>query len=358
MTNAISRVLFSLFSKITLLNVVLVLFLMIPFLGRTESEFFNSLRRNSFILLVLVLFLFWYAERALQNTSFKVFSYQKLLIYFFIFALISSIYSPYAAIALKNIFYAFVCLLFFFMAVYAIQNESSYERLLIGIFFIAGIIILLAFFQIATKTTFFRDIYPRINGVFWDPNIFARYLNIIFALILPYIFFSKKEQKSWLLVFASVLLILIFLTLSRGGILVFLSTIFIYLYVNKRYKLLFYSVLIGMVTTYFLFLLLQDIRFNLSSGGVESFISFYSRISMMQNGFQMFLDNMFLGVGFETFRNDFVNYINVGLLVEDGAYSIHNWPIQILAEQGIIGFYPDLYFSCKKSADCEYHSQN
>lgn len=83
----------------------------------------------------------------------------------------------------------------------------------------------------------------RNSGLFWEPSIFASYL--VFALQLE-LFFTERINKKRTLVF----IITIMSTLSTGGLIVLIITVFMWLWRNKKtnYIAFFFSLFLVFVT--------------------------------------------------------------------------------------------------------------
>lgn len=155
----------------------------------------------------------------------------------------------------------------------------------------------------------------RYRGILQDPNELA----LALASVLPFAFafFARKKSlvRLYLMMFSMLSIsTLVIMTKSRGGILVFLAAVGIY--VLKRYK--GRGVVLGMVMA--LPILLLGGR-----SGSEASQSADERFEAWKTGFELFRSDPIFGVGF-------------GQFLEYHYLTAHNSYILVMAEMGLLGF--------------------
>lgn len=83
----------------------------------------------------------------------------------------------------------------------------------------------------------------RLGGMFYNPNNFASFMELILITLLCE---TKQFKKSWLLIFIGIIAVSIILTGSRTALIVFAAIILAYLYLSKilsARKIIIYSIL-------------------------------------------------------------------------------------------------------------------
>jgi O-antigen ligase len=182
--------------------------------------------------------------------------------------------------------------------------------------------------------------FTRLSLNWANPNYYASYLLITigFTIYLWKLYSNKNAKKNWIKYFSllSLILIIIFLfwTQSRGGLLAFLlvMTIFILAYSikNSKFKLLTTLVIILLILFIGLFYTFQKIR--------PATITFRERI--YKSTFDYIKDFWLLGSGIGSFANYFPKYRQSDYKLigqEDIITHTHNEFMEQWAETGIIG---------------------
>ncbi len=191
----------------------------------------------------------------------------------------------------------------------------------------------------------------RISSVFHDPNIFARFLVMGIFIVLSLLLFDVRDvlfrRLLWVLLLASI--ICLFFTLSRSGLGTFFFGSILFSILSKKRMAMFIilsSALVGIVA--FLFLLFA----RPFEGSVVFEPSNINRIQLILAGIDMIRQHWLFGVGYTNFSNIFTQfYLNNSMAISLVNYemlgyqtSIHNWLIEVWAEQGIIGLSGFVWF--------------
>lgn len=177
----------------------------------------------------------------------------------------------------------------------------------------------------------------RIGGLWTSYNILSAYLMILFMFNLSFIINKKKNDKLYLYLVSIILILLgIFLTLTRGVWLAMVITIIIF--VIRKPKIIIPSLFfIGIIvflfydTIYSRFLTVKYFGSDVSSlGRMQAWIS---SLILIKN-------NMFLGYGFDSYVHLRDSVFPIYFI--DVVHS-HNTYLRTILEMGLIGFL--LYFS-------------
>ena len=174
----------------------------------------------------------------------------------------------------------------------------------------------------------------RLFSTFLDPNFVGAYLNILLIFLFNK-YYSKEEFFSTIdgIIFG-VFLLALFLTFSRSAWLVLSFTILIYgLYKSKLLLLTFFIV---SFSTYFAVPRIQ----TRISGITDPSDSAHFRLISWGNTLDIAKDNLFLGVGFNTFRyaQRELGLLSYGEVKSHGASSSDSSLLFVLATTGILGF--------------------
>ena len=187
----------------------------------------------------------------------------------------------------------------------------------------------------------------RIKGTYGDPNFFAQIMLVIVPIAMNR---YMHEKNGWLKVLAAISLAVSFLTViftfSRGGFLA-LCVVLGLLVLLKKPPLV--AVLSGILILLLLLPFLPVTYFDrietileylpFSGEDVRSEVSLRGRMSEYAVGFQMFLDNPVLGIGYENYAANYLDYsVKIGLDPRRTERSAHSLYLEVLAEQGLVGF--------------------
>jgi len=200
------------------------------------------------------------------------------------------------------------------------------------------------FEKVRLRSGFLRN---RILSVFWDPNVYAKYL--LFVILLPIsVIFTKNSlaYKGKLYLIASIFLALfsIVLTMSRSGILGFLvgvAVIFFMSYIGKEIN--YKKVLILIVILFSLaFVFINPPKyfvrigfFSKSFRNINISALLGGRKDLMTSGIKMISDKPLTGFGLDSFSDAYKDYRPpelVGKLAES-----HNSMITVASENGLVG---------------------
>jgi O-antigen ligase len=177
-------------------------------------------------------------------------------------------------------------------------------------------------------------------GPFVNKNYFAGLMELTIPIAAAFIFIQHHIAKRILFGFmACVMLLALFLSFSRAGIVsFFIATLIILscLLLRRSFKKYFFYIipfiLLVSILTFFVATTKEPLleRFSNSSDG------FLERWNLYKDGFRMFLDFPIFGVGLSNFNYVFSSYDSA--VYQTVFISVHNDWLQFLIEAGLVGF--------------------
>ncbi len=222
-------------------TVLTFVYLTVIYLSFIFRGSFFQYEQTIFAFALLIIFIIWFIKKYNNCESF-IFNYQDGLFLVIILGYIISLINPVDSIGALKEFY--LILIYFFVYLMGKNFLYSYKNLFIGF-----LLILTSFKSIAGLLTYFGCKIPfaslylsnRIGSLFQYPNTLAA-INIVGVVVmLGLILFHKSiiiRVISFMLFITNLLTFI--LTISRGGLLVFVFIFFIYLLVLPKEKRISY----------------------------------------------------------------------------------------------------------------------
>lgn len=210
---------------------------------------------------------------------------------------------------------------------------------------------LIGFLEEATRTLYFRSNlvqsnelheYFTINSVFYDPDIFGRYLALVMLLVTTVLLYEKRTrfQLGAVLTLAILWTCLVF-TLSRSSLVALAVGLAVLAALRWRVRPAIYTgVVILVVAVGAIVVATHPDKFGLQNANHAT----SGRASLISGGIQIFRDSPLHGYGSGSFAAEYTRYFpKAAEIVKDS----HNIPITVAAEQGLIGlaFYAVLVIS-------------
>ncbi len=311
----------------------------------------------------------------IKEKKYKYFN-NKYFIYFLLFCLYiisRSLFAESVIISLESSLFYFRFGLFAVCVWYLIDNNNKFIKNF-SIFLLAtfAFALLDGYYQYYNDIGIFGFEYPgvRLSLPLDDRAILGGYLARLFPLLLAVLIYSFDLKKSYVLLIMLILIltdILIFISGERTALgLLFLSTVFIIIFLSKYKKIRFFTFLISLVLMTLIMLFNPSIRernldltINQITGGNQISGEGYKNILLFSNihqsyivsGWKMFVDNPLLGQGPKMFRVlcDDTRFNQIENEYKCSTHP-HNSYAQLMAETGILGlvFIFILYFKLVK----------
>lgn len=328
-------------------NMIAVIVFLIPFeISKIFIPFFQTIETNDGMfnsvfdlarLFMLYSFVLWFIT---DLKSFIPFIKHKisyiLAIFIGCYFLSTLVISPDMAKGLIETLRYVIYFLFFTMVVQFIKKPEDYVLILKILIVVAVILSLEGISEYVFDYRLWIDKGRRASATFLDPNIFARFLDIILCslliLRLKKIYIIKPQFMDIAMLICSIAL---FLTVSRQGIFILFATIFfIAFFLEKKIR---NWIIVGLITLAVIatpiFIKLMEAR--------EQGLDLYdigTRVGLLLGGILMFIGSPIYGVGaggFQTVMIDkYLHFLPWGI---NSATLSHTYIVTILAEQGIIG---------------------
>lgn len=282
------------------------------------GDFYLSIPR---ILLIIIIFLA-FATVSVKKVSFKY--YTPVLFPMFlliVFQFVSVFVSPDLLYSFKRWLNYFT--LFLLPIIISVLSPSIYSSIGLSISTIYNntknaayvsipILLVVSIYQIVTLNfvnrvefrTLFNISFLRIDALFYDPNFLASYLVFVSAFISPTFFDLKnlrwyaKEGLAFVIV-----LILVFLTGSRGGIIALLFCTTVKLMINGNYSSFILNKKFAFLVSMFPIVVIGSVylKFSILTSSIHGFddesLSALSRALSWYAGISLFLENSIFGVG-------------------------------------------------------------
>ena len=250
-------------------------------------------------------------------------------------------YSPKFTTALQQVVFFYVPFALAYCLVRRLDWTQRLTRTCLAL--LAGLAVLFAlvgFVEYETKTIFLNPkliaanqlhAYFTVNSVFFDPNIFGRFLALVMILLAAVILYARRQRT--VLITGAVLAILwvaLLLTLSRsaiGALLVGLGTL-----AAVRWRVgraVFIAA--GVVALVAAVIAITPTTFGLNQGlnGASS-----GRPGLVTGGLDLFKQRPLWGYGSGSFETEFAARHHA---IGETTSASHTIPVTIAAEQGLIG---------------------
>jgi putative inorganic carbon (HCO3(-)) transporter len=254
---------------------------------------------------------------------------------------LQALYSEDFSQALQNVCFFLVP----FTVAYRLLREVEWDRRLLRLALItvgleAALFVLIGTVELATRSLFWNDqvirsnefhTYFRVNSIFWDPNVYGRYLALVTVLVTAAMLWARTRRDFWLLTgLIGVLWIGLVPTYSQSSFIALLAGLAVLAAVRwGRPRWTLAAVAIGLVGAAAVVLLAGgrvDVdRINIITGG---------RANLVEGGAELFSERPIWGYGSGSFQTAYKEHrTDKDVPVSES----HTEPVTVAAEQGLIG---------------------
>lgn len=246
---------------------------------------------------------------------------------------------------------------------------SEFKKKILYILFSTGaLLVLFGFIQYFFYSSL-RNLYYlgwdehayRMFSTFLDPN-FAGAFFVLYLIFLSgiFLFFLKKQRKSFVVLTSVVFLLTLFasyLTFSRSTLIMLFASFLTFSILTKRVRWTIILVLTSLV-----FLLYSSKNFYIENINLFRVVSTEARLKSARTAIQIVKDNPILGVGFNAYRYAQIKY---GFRHKEGSILSHadagtdNSFLFVLATTGVIGFagFMFLWYSILRYTLLQYYNK-
>jgi O-antigen ligase len=232
-----------------------------------------------------------------------------------------------------------------FTVAFGLLREVEWDRRLLRWAFVvvaveATLFVLIGSVEWATRSLFWNDqvirsnefhTYFRVNSVFWDPNVYGRYLALVMVIATAVLLWARRRETFWLLTgLILVLWIGLVSTYSQSSFVALLAGLAMLGAIRwGRPRWTLAVVAVGGVAIAAVVLLaggrVEVDRINIITGG---------RADLVEGGAELFSERPIWGYGSGSFRQAYKEHReNEDVPVSES----HTEPITVAAEQGLIG---------------------
>jgi putative inorganic carbon (hco3(-)) transporter len=255
---------------------------------------------------------------------------------------LQTLYSEDFSKGLQNVCFFFIP----FTVAYRLLREVEWDRRLLRWALIvlgveATIFVLIGTVEWGTRSLFWNDqiirsnefhTYFRVNSVFWDPNVYGRYLALVAVLATAAMLWARTRESFWLLTGLIVVLwIGLVPTYSQSSFLALLAGLAVLAAIRWSWRWTLAAVAVGTVGA------ILVILFAGGSGKITSDrlnVDLSGRGSLVSGGLDLFSDRPLWGYGSGSFQaayRDNRENKDAPVIVS------HTEPVTVAAEQGLIG---------------------
>jgi putative inorganic carbon (hco3(-)) transporter len=255
---------------------------------------------------------------------------------------LQTLYSDDFSKGLQNVCFFFVP----FTIAYRLLREVEWDRrLLRWVLIVVGVeaaaFVLVGSVEFATRSLFWNDqiirsnefhTYFRVNSVFWDPNIYGRYLALVTVVATAALLWTRTRNAFWLL---SGLILVLWIglvpTFSQSSFLALLAGLAVLAAIRWSWRWTLAAVTIGAIGAVLVVLLvggsgkITPDRINVDLSG---------RGSLISGGVDLFSERPIQGYGSGSFQAAYRDHREN----KDAPVTVsHTEPVTVAAEQGLIG---------------------
>jgi O-antigen ligase len=259
---------------------------------------------------------------------------------------IQASYSDDFGHALENVVFFYVPFALLFALVARLDWTPRLARVCLGVLVVLALALVgVGFVEYATRHLFLNpkviasnqlEDYFRVNSLFFDPNIYGRFLAVVMLLLAAWLLWARRQRE----VVAGALLLAV---LWAGLVLTFSQSSFTALLVGlailgaMRWSVRWALILSGgALVVAVAFVALAPGAVNLELGNSKSADKATSgRYDLIKGGLKLFRDAPLVGQGSGSFAREYRRAEHVS--PERAASASHTIPVTVAAEQGVVG---------------------
>jgi O-antigen ligase len=173
--------------------------------------------------------------------------------------------------------------------------------------------------------------YFRVNSIFWDPNIFGRYLAVVLVVATAALVWIKDRRNFWLIAGAILVLWLgLAQTFSQSSFIALLAGLAVVAALRWSWRWTLGVVVVGAVAAALVVILIGGKGFNFSRINLDT----SGRAHLVSGGAELFSERPVWGYGSGSFQHAYKNHLESG---KAPVTISHTEPITVAAEQGLLG---------------------
>jgi O-antigen ligase len=233
-----------------------------------------------------------------------------------------------------------------FTVAYGLLADVKWDRrlltLVLGVVAVEAVaFVLIGSIEYVTRSLFWNEAvirsnefhtYFRVNSVFWDPNIYGRYLALVIVVVMAALLWVRERRDfAVLAIVVGVLWIGLAQTFSQSSFIALLAGLAVLAAIRWSWRWTLGAVVVGLVGAVLVVTLvggsgkISFSRINIDTSG---------RANLVSGGLELFAERPIQGYGsgsFQTAYRDHRKNTNVPVSIS------HTEPVTVAAEQGLLG---------------------
>ena len=254
---------------------------------------------------------------------------------------IQALYSPDFSKSLQNVCFFLVP----FSLAYALLRDIEWDRrLLVLVLWVVGIeaaaFVAVGTIEYATHSLFWNDqvirsnefhTYFRVNSVFWDPNVYGRWLALAIVVAMAALLWARERRDQALLVgLVAVLWIGLAPTFSQSSFIALLAGLAVLAALRWSLRWTLVAVGAGGIAAILVVALAGGSSLNFSRINIDT----AGRANLVSGGVHLFAQRPVYGYGSGSFPRAYREHVDAG---KTPVSISHTEPITVAAEQGVVG---------------------
>jgi O-antigen ligase len=254
---------------------------------------------------------------------------------------LQTMYSPDFSQSLQNVCFFLVP----FSLVFVLLRDVEWDRrLLVGVLWVIGIeavaFVAIGTVEYATRSLFWNDqvirsnefhTYFRVNSVFWDPNVYGRWLALAIVISMSALLWAKERRDQALLTaLVAILWVGLAPTFSQSSFIALLAGLAMLAALRWSLRWTLAAVAAGAIAAVLVVLLSGGSSVNFSRINIDT----AGRANLVSGGLHLFAQRPVYGYGSGSFPRAYREHVDTG---EVPVSISHTEPITIAAEQGLLG---------------------
>jgi len=268
-----------------------------------------------------------------------------LLAAFVVLYAVQTLYSGDFSKGLQNVCFFLVP----FTVAYRLLREVEWDRRLLTLVLIvigveAAAFVLIGSVEYLTRSLFWNDqvirsnefhTYFRVNSVFWDPNVYGRYLALVIVIATAALLWVKERRSFALLtVLIAALWLGLAQTFSQSSFIALLAGLAVLAAIRWSPKWTLAAVAVGIVSAALVVTLTGGKSIDFSNLFNRLNVDTSGRANLVEGGLDLFAERPIQGYGSGSFQDAYRDHREN----KDVPVSVsHTEPVTIAAEQGLLG---------------------
>jgi O-antigen ligase len=255
---------------------------------------------------------------------------------------LQAIYSPDFSKALQNVCFFLVP----FTVAYGLLRDVEWDRRLLT--YVLAVVaaeavafVLIGSVEYVSRSLFWNDqvirsnefhTYFRVNSVFWDPNIYGRYLSLVIVVAMAVLLWMKERRTFALLtLLVAVLWVGLAMTFSQSSFVALLAGLAVLAALRWSWRWTLGAVAVGAIGAVLVVTLVGGSgKVNFSRLNIDT----SGRANLVSGGLDLFGERPLWGYGSGSFQHAYRDHA----ANPDAPVSIsHTEPVTVASEQGLIG---------------------